>query len=343
MRLLIVKSFPFILIILIPLGMLAQKIGNVRAEQDGNNINVYYDLMYAQSDQVFDVALYVAIDGNDFQGPLRSVTGQVGKDIAPGRNRKITWKVLEEREELKSNSVEFKVIARIYDAKVIEMVFVEGGEFIQGSFREHDEKPLHSVHVDDFFIGKYEITQRQWKNIMGGNPSFFDYCNECPVENVSFKDIEDFIQALNAETGANYRLPSEAEWEYAARGGNKSMGYVFSGGDDPDEVAWYSGNNKQHTRKPGLKKPNELGIFDMSGNVMEWCGDWYRNTYYTEAPFKNPQGPSSGTHKVIRGGSWNNSKDKIRSTNRAYAVQGSKYDDLGFRLARDVNDTKNEE
>jgi len=313
-----------------------QKIGNVRAEQDGTKIIVFYDLINVPSEHLFNISLYVSIDGKDYEGPLRSVFGQVGSDIGGGRNRKIVWNVLEEREELKSKSVEFKVVGRIYDSKVIEMVFVEGGEYIQGSFKEYDEKPLHSVHVNDFFIGKYEVTQRQWRRVMGGNPSFFDYCDECPVENVSWKDIERFIQELNRLTNMEYRLPTEAEWEYAAKGGSKSMSYVFSGGDIPDDVAWYDKNNKQHTRKPGLKKPNELGIYDMSGNVMEWCSDWYKNTYYMDAPFKNPEGPPSGTHRVIRGGSWNNSKENIRNANRSYSVLGGHYDDLGFRLARDV-------
>ena len=327
---------PLVAALLCSISTLGQKIGNVRAEQDGNNILIFYDLLYVPSDHLFDIQVYVSIDGKDFEGPLRSVSGHVGSDIAGGRNRKIVWNVLEEREELRSKSVEFKVVGRIYDDKVIEMVFVEGGEYIQGSFKSRDEKPLHSVHINDFFIGKYEVTQRQWRRVMGNNPSFFNYCEECPVENVSWKDVDRFIQELNRITGMNYRLPTEAEWEYAARGGNKSMGYVFSGSDDPDQVAWYAKNNKQHTRKPGLKKPNELGIYDMSGNVMEWCFDWYTNTYYMDAPFKDPQGPSNGTHKVIRGGSWNNELDAIRCCNRAYSVLGGNYDDLGFRLARDV-------
>jgi hypothetical protein len=327
----------FICFLIYSLGIYSQQIGNVRAEQDGNNIVVFYDLMNVPVDYLFDVSLYVAIDGKDYQGPLRSVFGDVGPDIQGGRNKKITWNVLEEWNELISTSVEFKVVGRVYDAKVIEMVFVEGGEYIQGSFKEYDEKPLHSVHVNDFFIGKYEVTQRQWKRVMGNNPSFFNYCEDCPVENISWKDIDRFIQELNRLTELNYRLPTEAEWEYAARGGNKSKGFVFSGGDDADEVAWFSGNNKQHTREPGLKKPNELGIYDMSGNVMEWCSDWYKNSYYIDAPFKNPTGPNTGTHKVIRGGSWNNPKDAIRCTNRSYSVLGGHYDDLGFRLARDAS------
>ncbi|MEQ8323294.1 MAG: formylglycine-generating enzyme family protein [Vicingaceae bacterium] len=315
---------------------LCQQIGNVVAERDGNRILVFYDLMRVPANYLFDVSLYVSMDGGEFEGPLKSVSGEVGNDIAGGRHKKIIWNVLEEREELISKNVSFKVQARVYDSKVIEMVFVEGGEFIMGSFNEYDEKPLHSVYIRDFFMAKYEVTQRQWKRIMGYNPAFFNYCEECPVENVSFKDVQRFIEELNRQTGLNYRLPTEAEWEYAARGGRKSMKYVFSGSDDPDQIAWYKDNNNQHTRKPGLKKANEIDLYDMSGNVMEWTSDWYSKTYYHDAPYKNPEGPNSGSHKVIRGGSWNNSKKLIRVTNRSYSTIGSKYDDLGFRLARDV-------
>ena len=332
------RSFSILyFLLLIVTGSFSQKIGNIRAEQDGNNIVIHYDIINLSGAETFDISLYLSIDEAEFTGPLRSVSGDVGMNVAAGRNKKITWYVLEERESLKSNSVEFKVMARTYNAKIIEMVFVEGGEFVQGSLKEDDEKPMHTTYVNDFFIGKFEITQRQWKIIMGSNPSFFDYCEECPVENVSWKDVESFIQMLNAETGMNYRLPTESEWEYAAKGGNKSMDYVFSGGDNPDEVGWYKGNNKQQTRKPGLKKPNELGIFDMSGNVMEWCNDWYSQSYYNQSPYKNPTGPPGGIHKVIRGGSWNTGKMDIRAANRSYASRGGKYDDLGFRLARDAD------
>ena len=317
-------------------SVFSQQIGNVHARRNGSQIVVTYDLMQVPPDYLFDVSLYVSIDGGNYEGPLKSVSGEVGNDIGGGRNKKIVWNVLEEREDLISDEVSFKVQARVYDSKVIEMVYVEGGEFIMGSFSEYDEKPLHSVYIRDFFISKYEITQRQWKRIMGYNPAFFNYCDECPVENVSFKDVERFIEELNRQTNMHYRLPTEAEWEYAARGGNQSMKYVFSGSDDADQVAWFKDNNSQHTRKPGLKKPNELGIFDMSGNVMEWTSDWYSKTYYHDAPYKNPEGPSSGSHRVIRGGSWNNSKQLIRIANRSYSTMGSRYDDLGFRLARDV-------
>jgi len=314
----------------------AQNLGNIRAEQDGNQIIVKYDLLKVPTDYLFDIYLYVSIDGGEYEGPLRSVSGEVGMDIGPGINKQIIWNVLEERTSLISKNISFKVKGRAYDSKVIEMVFVEGGEFVMGSFNNYDEKPLHSVYMKDFFIGKFEVTQRQWKRITGYNPSFFNYCDECPVENISWKEVQKFIDELNLQTGYFYRLPTEAEWEYAARGGNKSNKFVFSGSDNPDLVAWFDENNSQHTRKPGTKQSNELGIFDMSGNVMEWCNDWYSKTYYHDAPYKNPEGPSAGSHRVIRGGSWNNTKKYIRCTNRSYSTMGSRYDDLGFRLAKDV-------
>mgnify|MGYP000315157348 CR=1 FL=1 len=316
----------------------AQSIENVRAEQDGKNVVVIYDILGAPYDHKFDIELFVTMDGNTFQGPLKSVSGDVGKDILGGRNKRIIWNVLEEVDELIGDQISFKVEGRMLDSRVIEMVYVEGGEFIMGSTHEYDEQPRHSVHVDDFFIGRYEVTQRQWKRVMGNNPSFFDYCDDCPVENVSWKEVNQFINELNRQTNMNYRLPTEAEWEYAAMGGNKSKNFVFSGSDKADLTAWYKRNNNQQTRKVGTKEPNELGIYDMSGNVMEWCSDWYGKTYYHNCPFKNPLGPVSGSHHVIKGGSWNTEMKYIRIANRSKSTVNSRYDDLGFRLARSVNE-----
>lgn len=331
------SHLPLILLnFLIGPTLCAQFITNVRAEQNGKDIIVFYDVLKLPYDHVVDVTLWVAVDGKNYEGPLRSVSGDVGQDITGGRGKRITWRVLEEYEQLIGDKIVFKVEGSLYDSKVIEMVYIEGGEFTMGSYKEYDEQPLHSVYVNDFFIGKYEITQRQWKRVMGGNPSFFDYCDACPVENVSWKDVEEFIVELNRQTNMNYRLPTEAEWEYAAKGGNKSLNHLFSGSDDPDRVAWYIGNNNQHTRKVGTKLPNEIGIYDMSGNVMEWCADWYSNIYYHDCPYKNPQGPLNGSHHVIKGGSWSTTSTYLRIANRSKSTNNSRYDDLGFRLARDV-------
>lgn len=201
---------------------------------------------------------------------------------------------------------------------VNDMVYVEGGEFMmgataeQGSDAESDEKPKHPVRVSSFHIGKYEVTQAQWRAVMGTNPSYFKGDN-LPVENVSWHDCIDFIDKLNQLTGKNFRLPTEAEWEYAARGGNRAASQTkYAGNTDIGKVAWYwesipsktEGNKGYGTQLVGTKYPNALGIYDMSGNVWEWCQDWYGSDYYSKSPSTNPTGPSSGSLRVGRGGSW---------------------------------------
>jgi len=221
------------------------------------------------------------------------------------------------------------------DTPSIEMVFVKGGCYQMGdTFGDGDsnEKPVHEVCVDDFNIGKYEVTQGQWKAVMGNNPSYFKDCGDnCPVEQVSWNDIQDFITKLNNKTGKNYRLPTEAEWEYAARSGGKSEKY--SGSNDIDSVAWYSSNSGSKTHPVGQKAANGLGIYDMSGNVEEWVNDCKDDNYYKSSPKDNPKGPSSDTGRVRRGGSWGYYSWGIRSVHRGwfYPVDRSYY--LGFRLA----------
>jgi formylglycine-generating enzyme required for sulfatase activity len=220
----------------------------------------------------------------------------------------------------------------------LEMVFVKGGTFEMGCTSEQsdcddDEKPVHSVTVDDFYIGKYEVTQAQWKAIMGSNPSHFDDCgSNCPVENVSWNDVQEFIEKLNQKTGKNYRLPTEAEWEYAARGGGKSKGYKYAGSNSIGTVAWYDDNSGSETHPVGQKQANELGIYDMSGNVWEWCSDWYDSDYYSSSPRNNPAGPSSGSRRVLRGGSWGSRGRICRVANRNNLSPGSSYSNSGFRL-----------
>jgi formylglycine-generating enzyme required for sulfatase activity len=213
------------------------------------------------------------------------------------------------------------------------MVFVQGGTFTMG--RKHggdkDEKPAHQVTLSDFYIGKYEVTQAQWRAIMGNNPSYFISCDNCPVEKVSWNDIQEFISRLNAATGKQYRLPTEAEWEYAARGGNQSRNYKYSGSNNVRKVAWYYGNSGSKTHPVGQKKSNELGIYDMSGNVWEWCYDWYGN--YSASTQRDPAGASSGSYRVARGGSWYSNAGHVRVSYRDYGAPGNRRDNLGFRLA----------
>ena len=211
------------------------------------------------------------------------------------------------------------------------MVFVDGGTFMMGSNSgEDDEKPVHDVTLSSYYIGKYEVTQAQWRAVMGTNPSYFKNCDDCPVEQVSWDDIQGYIQKLNAQTGKQYRLPTEAEWEYAARGGNKSRNYTYSGSDDINSVAWYGGNSGDKTHTVGGKQYNELGIYDMTGNVWEWCADWYGS--YSSARATNPKGPSTGGDRLLRGGSFNNRAQDCRSALRGMLNPGSEYSNFGFRL-----------
>jgi formylglycine-generating enzyme required for sulfatase activity len=190
------------------------------------------------------------------------------------------------------------------------MIFVEGGEYLMGSENgDGDEKPVHKVMVNSFYIDKYEVTQREYEKVMGNNPSYSKNPS-APVEQVSWNDAVAYAQKIGK------RLPTEAEWEYAARGGNKSRGYTYSGSNTIGDVAWYGSNSRGTTRPVGTKQPNELGIYDMSGNVWEWCSDWYSDTYYSSSPLTNPTGLSSGTYRVLRGGSWDNLDLNCRVANR---------------------------
>lgn len=220
-----------------------------------------------------------------------------------------------------------------------EMVYVEGGTFTMGATEEQgtsaprdNEYPTHQVTLSDFYIGKYEVTQEQWEIVMGNNPSWFKGANN-PVENVSWDDCLEFIEKLNQLTGLKFRLPTEAEWEYAARGGNKSKGYKYSGSNTIGDVAWYYNNSLSETHPVGTKAPNELGLYDMSGNVLEWCSDWYGS--YSSSSQTNPMGPTSGSFRVGRGGSWNDIAQYCRVSLRDYNYPGYRYGNLGFRLVCD--------
>ena len=216
------------------------------------------------------------------------------------------------------------------------MVYVEGGTFTmgatyeQGSIVHKDERPAHKVTVSSFYICKYEVTQEEWETIMGSNPSKFKGARH-PVENISWNECQDFIHKLNILTGKQFRLPTEAEWEYAARGGIKKIDYNYSGSDDLDIVAWYNVNSGSITHDVGQKKPNKLGLYDMSGNVEEWCMDWYG--IYGSDNQMNPFGPSSGYNRVDRGGSWNSDSKDCRVSYRSYGTPSYKGNTLGLRLA----------
>jgi len=219
-----------------------------------------------------------------------------------------------------------------------EMVPVAKGVFTMGCTSEqtnckNDEKPAHSVQVDSFRIGKYEVTQAQWQLVMGNNPSHFSNCAQCPVEQVSYIEIQNFLSKLNALTGKRFRLPSEAEWEYAARGGQNTQGFEYSGSHQPVNVAWFGANGNNQSHPVGQKEPNELGLYDMSGNVWEWCNDWYSDTYYVHRVGDTPHGPRTGENRVIRGGAWYGTVRNCRLSNRRSARPDFCDYHFGFRLA----------
>ena len=211
----------------------------------------------------------------------------------------------------------------------IKMIYVEGGTFLMGSTNGYsDERPVHSVTLDSYYIAETEVTQAQWYAVMGSNPSSYTGDNR-PVESVSWDDAMEFCKKLSELTGKKYTLPTEAQWEYAARGGNKSKGYTYSGSNNIEDVAWYWDNSSSH-HAVKTKQPNELGIYDMSGNVWEWCLDWYGD--YSSSSQKNPTGPMSGSRRVLRGGGWNYRASYCRVADRYYFTPSYRGSGYGFRV-----------
>ena len=229
------------------------------------------------------------------------------------------------------------------DGVSFTMKFVEGGTFQMGATSEQGsdaysgEKPVHSVTLSNYYIGETEVTQALWKAVMGSNPSYFKGDN-LPVEKVSWNDCQEFIRKLNQKTGKNFRLPTEAEWEYAARGGKKSNEYKYAGSNSIGSVAVYEENSYNKgsnspdygTHRVKSKSPNELGLYDMSGNVWEWCQDWKGD--YGSSSQTNPQGPSSGSSRVLRGGSWVSKARDCRVSRRGSDNSDNRYSHFGFRF-----------
>lgn len=212
-----------------------------------------------------------------------------------------------------------------------DMVYVEGGDFIMGSEKgDKDEAPLHRVTLSSFYMGQTEVTQALWRAVMENNPSYFNG-DDLPVETVSWIDCQVFIKKLNSLSGKSFRLPTEAEWEYAACGGNKIDEFFYSGSDSPEEVSWSERYSEGKTHFVGVKKLNSLGLYDMSGNVWEWCSDWYDS--YNSSKQTNPTGPVSGSNRVCRGGSWYNFDNGCTVSYRGSNAPDNKDSHLGFRLA----------
>ncbi len=281
--------------------------------------------------------------GKTAQTAAGDVTGDNNVDIADVNAviNIMLGKTSQEVQTFTVNGVSFKMVA------------VEGGTFSMGATEEQgsdaygDEKPVHQVTLSSYSIGQTEVTQELWQAVMGTNPSYFqastaaDYGTNLqrPVEQVSWNDCHTFITKLNELTGKTFRLPTEAEWEYAARGGNKSQGYKYAGSNNVGDVAWYianipsqtSGDSGYGTQTIATKAPNELGLYDMSGNVWEWCQDWY--DYYSSDAQTNPTGPSIGATVMFRGGSWQHGFQSCRVSMRNHCGEMVTDNYIGFRLA----------
>jgi len=327
-----------LLIVLFALPAYAAELKNEKARQEGNRLVISFDLEGKEKEA--EVNLTITVEDKTYKSSELHIEGDVGK-LKTGKGKKVTWNILQDFPKGLRGEAEWELTTSgdsfADSATGIQMVFVKGGCYQMGDTfgdGDKDEKPVHNACVSDFYIGKYEVTQGQWQKVMGSNPSRFSSCGDnCPVEQVSWNDIQGFIRKLNATTGKNYRLPTEAEWEYAARSGGKKEKY--SGTDDSlDDYAWYSSNSGNKTHSVGQKKPNGLGIYDMTGNVWEWCSDSYGEKYYGESPRDNPQGPSSSSYRVLRGGGWSNGAQSSRAAIRSWDSPDYRYGSyLGFRVA----------
>ena len=221
----------------------------------------------------------------------------------------------------------------------MEFVFVKGGCFQMGdAFGDggSDEKPVHEVCVSDFYLGKYEVTMGEWEKVMKENHFSRKDCGpDCSAESISWNTIQEYIKKLNSMSGMKYRLPTEAEWEYAARSGGKKEKWAGTSDEKVlEDFAWFNKNSELKPKKKGLKKPNGLGLFDMTGNVAEWCQDFYGETYYAASPKDNPTGPATGEKRVLRGGGHYNPETESRTTSRLKDDPQMTDYSYGFRLVR---------
>jgi formylglycine-generating enzyme required for sulfatase activity len=215
-----------------------------------------------------------------------------------------------------------------------EFILVDGGSFLMGSNDGYEEEqPIHKVRLSSYYLGKTVVTQKLWKFIMGNNPSIFKGDNH-PVENISWQDAQEFLHHINKLSENRFRLPTEAEWEFACRGGNLSKQFRYSGSDKLDEVGWFELNSNETTHAVGEKNPNELGFLDMNGNVSEWCSDLMNMSYYSQSPELDPKGPALGNGRSLRGGGWVTDEFDSRSACRNAFVENGKSSYCGIRLVR---------
>ncbi|NJD90228.1 MAG: formylglycine-generating enzyme family protein [Geobacter sp.] len=341
----------------------AAEVKNLQTGQQENRVFAVYDLYGKPGEKSADIKIVIEVGGERYEAEKLAVSGDFGKGVKVGTRKTVYWDVLKDMPSgfegelywnidivkpleatagstaanqstgAKENSQEI-----IEAAASIQLVKVPAGCFNMGSTiggAEQDEKPVHEVCLDSFYLGKFEITQAQWQTVMGSNPSYFKKCgNKCPVENISWADASRFIKKLAALSGKRYRLPTEAEWEYAARSAGKNQ--RFAGADDKvAALGWYEVNANGTTHPVGEKTPNDLGIYDMSGNVAEWVQDWKGD--YTAAKATNPTGENSGQFKVVRGGSWLDDPASLHTTFRSDMTPKVRTNLIGMRVMLPVD------
>ncbi len=299
-------------------------------------------------DRQADICVRVAIDDGPYTPPLKGLSGAVGSHVKPGDSLTITAYRLPEIQGIDSASLSFLV--EIDDGALLvyveqypfRMMPVEGGSFTMGCTHPRGEKntysdelPTHKVTLNDYYIGQYEVTQGLWKAVMGENPSKWVGNDSLPVEQVSWNDVQIFIARLSQITGYRFRLPTEAEWEFAARGGVRTHGYPYPGvRSQVWETCWSAMNSDGHSHPVGRLKPNELGLYDMGGNVLEWCSDWMES--YSDKPQTSPQGPKQGENRILRGGCFNSPTWGCSVFERSWYLPDYGYSFFGFRLALDT-------
>ena len=314
------KLFLLTCVVSVILSLRAQTVSNVLAQQVGNTVEITYDLSEAAT-----VSVQLSRDGGStYNYTPQSVSGDIG-DVCSG-HKKMVWNLLQDASEWDIQRARFKIRAVENSEMTItvsgvqfKMIKVVGGTFTQG----------RQVILSTYYIGQTEVTQALWRAVMDSNPSYHKGDNY-PVENVTWNDCQTFINRLNDLTGKRFALPTEAQWEYAARGGVKSKGYTYSGSNTLGNVAWYTDNSGGATHPVATKAPNELGIYDMSGNVWEWCQDWYGS--YPSYSETDPKGPSSGQNRVDRGGGCYDDESYCRVSRRNFNSPTDCYSSLGLRL-----------
>jgi sulfatase modifying factor 1 len=349
-----------------------QRIENCRFEWDNIKISVSYDLIDNQQRLCVVDLFYSADSGLTFIGPLKKVSGDIGKNVLPGVGKKITWDVTTEPDLILGKSITFVVevherrdsaFTETVEGVDINMILVEGGSYMMGcpasELKNYPDEIMHRVTLDDFYIGQTEVTIEQYmifvKATKSHYPEWLEPGNtyninsnsvdknyylikgmslsnpDYPVTGISWKDALDYCYWLGDMTGKEYRLCTEAEWEYAANGGELCSGYRYSGSDTLAEVGWYSDNSGNMAHEVKQLKPNGLGLYDMSGNVWEWCSDWYE--IYDKEPQTNPEGPLAGIYRVDRGGAWSSYPERCTIWFRLDDGPLLRDFNLGFRLA----------